>query len=86
LAGRYPEAVKAARQAVQLRPGYIGAHRILCASLAQGGHLDEAKAELATIRQLQPDISIARIRESVPYTAGPMERFLDGMRKAGLTD
>jgi TolB-like protein len=86
LAGRYPEAVKAARQAVQLRPGYIGAHRILCASLAQGGHLDEAKAELATIRQLQPDISIARIRESVPYTAGRMERFLDGMRKAGLTD
>jgi tetratricopeptide (TPR) repeat protein len=86
LAGRYPEAVKAARQAVQLRPGYIGAHRILCASLAQGGQLDEAKAELAAIRQLQPDISIARIKESVPYTVRAMERFLDGMRKAGLTD
>ena len=86
LAGRYPEAVKAARQAVQLRPGYIGAHRILAASLAQGGHLDEAKAELATVRQLQPDISIARIRESVPYTERTIERFVEGMRKAGLTD
>ncbi|MGH8431654.1 MAG: tetratricopeptide repeat protein, partial [Solimonas sp.] len=86
LAGRYAEAVKAARQAVQLRPGYMGAHRILCASLAQGGQLDEAKAELATLRQLQPDLSMARIKESVPYTVRAMERFLDGMRKAGLTD
>jgi TolB-like protein len=86
LAGRYPEAVKAGHQAVQLRPGYIGAHRILCASLAQDGQIEQAKAEFGTVRRLQPDISIARIRESVPYTTGPMERFLDGLRKAGLTD
>lgn len=86
LAGRYTEAVKWARQAVQLRPGYMGAHRILCASLAQADHADEAKAVMNTLKQLQPNISIAGIRQSVPYTAGPMERFLDGMKKAGLTE
>jgi TolB-like protein/Tfp pilus assembly protein PilF len=85
LAGRYSEAVKWARQAVQLRPGYMGAHRILCASLAQADQLDEAKAVLATLRQLQPGLSIAAIRQSVPYTAGPMERFVEGMQKAGLS-
>jgi TolB-like protein/Tfp pilus assembly protein PilF len=85
LAGRYAEAIKWAKQAVQLRPGYIGAHRILCASLAQAGQAEEARTVLQTLRQMHPEISLAWIRQSVPYTAGPMEKFLDGMRKAGLT-
>jgi TolB-like protein/Flp pilus assembly protein TadD len=85
LAGRYAEAIKWAKQAVQLRPGYIGAHRILCASLAQAGQAQEAKTVLQTLRQMHPEISLAGIRQSVPYTAGPMEKFLDGMRKAGLS-
>jgi adenylate cyclase len=84
LARRYTEAIKWARQAVQLRPSDMRAHRILCASLAQAGQLDEAKAVLATLRQLQPNISIAGIQEAVPYTAAPMKHFIEGMRKAGL--
>lgn len=84
LAGRYADAIKWAQQAVQMRPGYLGAHRILCASLAQSGQVDEARATLQTLRQMQPDISLARIEQSVPYTAGPMTKFLEGMRKAGL--
>ena len=84
LAMRLPEAVKSARQAVQLRPGYMGAHRILCASLAQAGDIAEAKAVMENLQKLQPDISIASLRQSVPYTTGPMEQFLDGLSKAGL--
>lgn len=86
MAGRYPEAVKWARQAVQLRPGILSGHRILCASLAQAGQIEEAKAAMNTLRQLQPDISIAWIKQSVPYTSGPMKHFLQGLRKAGLGD
>jgi TolB-like protein len=84
LAGRFSESVNWARQAVQLRPGYLGGHRILCASLAQSGQIEEAKAAMNVLRKLQPDISIAGIRQAVPYTPEPMERFLDGLRKAGL--
>lgn len=84
MADRFAEAVKWARQAVELRPGYIGGHRILCASLAQAGALDEAKATMETVRRLQPNISIAWLRQSLPYSPEPMERFLDGLRKAGL--
>jgi hypothetical protein len=36
------------------------------------------------LRKLQPGLSEAWIEKSVPYTAGPMARFLEGMRKAGL--
>lgn len=86
MAGRYHEAVECARKAVQLRPGILGAHRCLCASLAQAGQIEEAKAAMSALRKLQPDLSVAWIRQSVPYTAEPMERFLDGMRKAGLTE
>ncbi|MCC6947691.1 MAG: winged helix-turn-helix domain-containing protein [Bradyrhizobiaceae bacterium] len=84
LAGHYTEAIKWARQAVQLRPGYMGAHRILCASLAQSDQIEEARAALKTLRELLPNISIAAIREGVPYTARPMEHFIEGMRKAGV--
>lgn len=86
MAGRYLEAVKYARQAVQLRPGILGGHRILCASLAQAGQIEEAKSAMITLRKLHPDISVTWIKQSVPYTAAPMEHFLEGLRKAGLTD
>ena len=86
LAHRYGDSIKWARQAAQLRPGYLGAHRILSASLAQIGQIGEAKETMNTLRQLQPGLSIAQIKQSVPYTAGPMTHFLEGMRKAGLAN
>jgi len=85
-AGRYPEAIKSAQQALRLRPGHLGARRKLCASLAQAGLVEEAKSALSVLREMQPNISLAWIERSVPYTAGPMAHFLEGMRKAGLTD
>ena len=39
---------------------------------------------LKSLRQMQPDLSIAWVKRWVPYTAGPMEHFLKGLRKAGL--
>jgi predicted Zn-dependent protease len=86
MAGRYQEAVKWGRKLVQLRPGIPGLQRILCVSLAQAGQIDEAKVVLSTLRQLQPSLSVAWIKQWVPYTSGPMAHFLEGMRKAGLTD
>jgi hypothetical protein len=74
-------------EAQRLRPGFLGSRRLLCASLALGGRLAEARASLTGIRREQPELSIEWIRASVPYqTPELMERFLDGMRKAGLED
>lgn len=86
LAGRYAEAVDWARQQVQLRPGSPSGHRILCASLAQAGLIEEARAAMRLLRQVQPNISVAWIKASVPYPDHTMPRFLEGLRKAGLTD
>ena len=49
--------------------------------------VDEAREFLATVRRGQPQLSIDWIRASVPYqTPELMERFLEGMRKAGLNE
>ncbi len=85
LAGRYAEAIETTLEAGRLRPGFQGAHRMHCAALAQAGRLDEARSTLARVKREQPHLSIAWIRANVPYqTPELMERFLDGMRKAGL--
>lgn len=86
LEGRYTVAAEWARKAIQLRPGHLGARRKLCASLAQAGLTEEAASELTRLRELQPGISIAWIKQAVPYTPKPMAHFLEGMRKAGLAD
>ena len=82
--GRYDEAVNWARIAIQLRPEFTAAHRILCASLAMAGRKEETRAAMARLRELQPNVSIEWIKQYVPYTARAMPHFLEGMRKAGL--
>jgi adenylate cyclase len=84
LAGRYNEAIVCGRKAMQQRFGLTNGHRIYIASLAQAGRIDEARAALAKLQELQPEISIAWIERNIPYRPGPMAKFLEGMRKAGL--
>jgi adenylate cyclase len=84
LAGRFAEAVKYSREILQQRSAFTAGHRIHCASLAQNGLIDEAREALAKLKETHPDLSIAWIESNVPYTAAPMAKFVDGMRKAGL--
>jgi adenylate cyclase len=84
LAGRYNEAIVYGSKAMQQRFGLTNSHRVYIASLAQAGQIDEARAALAKLQELQPGHSIAWIERNIPYTPGPMAKFLEGMRKAGL--
>jgi TolB-like protein len=87
VAGRYAEALHYSTEAVRVRPGFQGAHRLRCAILAQTGRLDEARSLLAMVRRDQPHLTSAWIRANVPYqTPKLLDRFLEGMRKAGLDD
>jgi hypothetical protein len=69
---------------MQQRFGLTNGHRIYIASLAQAGQIDEARTALARLQELHPENSIAWIERNIPYTPGPMAKFLEGMRKAGL--
>lgn len=82
--GRYADAVACARKSLQQRSGFTAGRRIYVASLACSGQIDEARAELARLKELQPELSLAWIEAHVPYTPRQMPKFLEGMRKAGL--
>ena len=84
LAGRYAEAIVFGRKALQQRTQFTSGHRIYIASLAQAGQLDEAREALMRLKKVFPGMTIAWIERYVPYTPGPMAKFLEGMRKAGL--
>lgn len=86
-AGRFAEAAQYTAEALRWRPGFQGAQRLRCASLAQAGRVDEARSLLAVAQREQPRLSISWIKASVPYqTPQLMEHFLEGMRKAGLNE
>jgi Flp pilus assembly protein TadD len=84
LAGSYDEAINSALSVMRFRPTFNGARRLLVAALAQAGRLDEARKELERLKNFQPDISLAWIEKNVPYTPGPMKRYLEAWRKVGL--
>jgi len=84
LAGRYTEAITFGRKCVQQRDGSTAGHRICVASLAQAGQIEEARAALQRLRELQPNISIAWCEQYVPYPPDQMPKFLEGLRKAGV--
>jgi len=86
LAGRFAEAATIATSACKLRPDIWGPRRMLCASLANAGRVDEARQELALLKNEHHDLSVEWVRQHVPFpTAELMERYLDGLRAAGLT-
>jgi len=83
--GRYAEAARYATEAARLRPGFQGVQRMRCASLAQAGRVEEARSFLEALRREQPHLSIDWVKANVPYqTPQLIERYLEGMRKAGL--
>ena len=84
LTERYAEAVEYSSKALQQRSAFTAGYRIHVASLAQNGQIAEAREVLALLKEIHPDLSIAWIEKNVPYTSGPMVKFVEGMRKAGL--
>lgn len=84
LDGRYDEAISSALSVLRYRPTFNGARRLLVAALAQAGRLDDAHAELERLKSFQPELSITWIENNVPYTPGPMAKYLEGWRKVGL--
>jgi tetratricopeptide (TPR) repeat protein len=80
-AGQYEDAVKTlGREGIP-----SGSQRILAASLAQLGRLEEAKAEATRFLAAHPGFSIKQWANTQPFQR-PTDRqhFIDGYLKAGL--
>ena len=83
----YEETVENAQMGLRVDPSHGGSHRQLCAALAMLGRLEEAKQAMARLRDRMPDLTIAKVAKMIPImNAADNERWLDGLRKAGLPE
>jgi len=82
--GNYDEAIRLTRESVRQRPDFSGGYRVLTAAAVMAGDGELARASLAELRRIQPNISRAWIVEYLPMRPGQREFFLEAMRRAGL--
>ena len=85
VAGRDEDAIDWARKSIRDNPDFPGAHRTRAACHGNLDQLGEARAALEELLHLQPGLTIARLRETLPVkNTADLERYLGGLRKAGL--
>jgi adenylate cyclase len=85
-ARRFEEAIHWGRRAIAVVSAANVARRIVAASLAHLGRLEEARAEIAELLRHQPNASLARSRLSGLRYDWMYDLYLGGLRKAGLPE
>ena len=81
----YAEAIRLSREALRQRTDFVGAHRVLTASLGMAGGADAAKAALDGLRRAQPNITLAWLASELPFEhEADKAHYVEGFRRAGL--
>ena len=84
---RYDEAAEWVRKVLQINPDFPPGHRWLASIYGRMGRIDEARAALDQFLHLVPGQTVETIRKLVPFKRPEdKERYLDGLRKAGLPE
>ena len=86
VATRYADAAVWAYKLIELRPDFPDGFRWLAATEAMNGNLPKAAAALDAHLSLVPDFTAVRARQNQPLDGDALERYLEGLRKAGLRE
>jgi len=83
----YDEAIRLSRESLRERSDFVGAHRVLTASLGMSGQKEAAKVAREALLGVQPDFSLAWLSSQMPFER-EMDRahYLEGFRRAGQGD
>jgi TolB-like protein/Tfp pilus assembly protein PilF len=86
MSGQYEKAVPELKAAIRLAPDRLLGHLWLSAAYSLGGKMAEARAEMATVHQLNPDFSVADCMQNSfnEYQPADKKRFIDALKNAGL--
>jgi tetratricopeptide (TPR) repeat protein len=83
--GKHKEASTFARKSILESPGIVTGYRQLIVNCALAGEIDEARAALRILKDLQPELSLKWIEEWQPYKRErDRQKFIEGFRLAGL--
>jgi adenylate cyclase len=87
-AGRYDEAASYAARSLRDQPYYLSPMRVLAASHALAGRLDEAQRTMTRVRQLDPTLRMSNLEDVLPpfRRAEDRARYVEGLRIAGLPE
>ncbi|MGH6643405.1 MAG: adenylate/guanylate cyclase domain-containing protein [Bradyrhizobium sp.] len=86
-AGKFEQASDCAKRAIDCNPAFPDAHGTFAAASAHLGHMDDARAGLDDFVRLMPGLTVGDERLIRPFRRPTdRERFLDGLRKAGLPE
>jgi TolB-like protein len=86
IAARYGDAAEWAQKLVELRPEFPEGTRWLAAAEGMRGDLTAAASAITAHLRLVPGFTVARARMNQPLDGDAGERYLDGLRKAGLLE
>ena len=83
----YDRAVELLKRRIRLNPETDISHAYLASCYGHLGRIAEAKSEWARVLEVNPGYSIAQKAKVLPYkNPADWDRFVDGLRKAGLPE
>jgi adenylate cyclase len=87
LTGRCEEAIETLKRVLDRNPGFLPAHVYLTASYIELGRDEEARAQAAEVRKLNPQTTSTEAwKQRIPYKDQAVsERLFEDLRKAGVT-
>jgi adenylate cyclase len=84
---RFDEAVVAFKRGMDLNPEALWPHVYLAACNGHLGEIAQAKVQLAEVRRINPEFSIASLPKLLPYKrSADADVPVDGLRKAGMLE
>lgn len=84
---QYVAAANAFEAVLNRNPASQRATLWLSASHALNGNLDDARWQLTELLTWNPELSLSKVSDSIPYQhKQDLDRFLDGLRKAGMPE
>jgi adenylate cyclase len=86
VAGRYENARTWQERGLLEHPSATWIYRNLVAIYALLGEDAEAQRGLAQLREAYPDLTISKVSEALVFTQPILDRFAEGLRKAGLPE
>ena len=85
--GQYEEAIAALKRSLARNPDHFSPHRALAVIFSELGRKEEARAEVAEMLRISPGASLEGERERIVFKdQAVLERYLEGLRKAGLPE